>query len=81
MSGIIYVDGADVVATSGHMLVTFKSGGEAFRFHLPGHLALTFRGNVMRDAWQVCCAPDGELVQFRPKSRRKAPRHGKGQPE
>lgn len=71
MSGILYVERATVEATTGHMLVTFESGGEAFRFHLPAHVALTFRHTVMKDAWQVCCAPDAEVVPLRRKRGRK----------
>jgi hypothetical protein len=70
MSGILHIDEAMVEATTGHMLVTFMSGGEAFRFHLPGHVALRFRQSVMRDAWQVCCVPNDPL-KF--KSKRKRP--------
>mgnify|MGYP003383741375 CR=1 FL=1 len=64
MNGVLHIDGAKVEATTGHMLVTFESGGDAFRFHLPAHVALHFRQMVMRDAWQVCCAPDAEVVNF-----------------
>jgi hypothetical protein len=71
MNGVLHIDQAEVEATTGHMLVTFKSGGDAFRFHLPGHIALRFRQHVMRDAWQVCCAPDAEVVKLKTKSRRK----------
>jgi len=63
MSGILYIDQTKVEATTGHMLVTFTSGGELFRFHLPGHVALKFRHTVMRDSWQVCCVPD-EPIKF-----------------
>ena len=76
MSGILYIDGASVEATSGQMLVTFTSGGEDFRFHLPGHVALKFRHKVMADGWQVCCIPDAEVVPIRPSRRgQKAQRH------
>ena len=73
MSGILYVEEAEVSATTGHMLVTFKSGGDSFRFHLPAHEALKFRHAVMRDSWQICCAPDAEVVTLKPQqhSRRK----------
>lgn len=67
MSGVIYVEATAVEATTGHMLVTFKSGGDAFRFHLPAHLALRFRHAVMQDAWQVCCAPDSEVIELKRK--------------
>lgn len=71
MSGVLYIEAATVEATSGRMLVTFTSGGEDFRFHLPGHVALRFRHKVMTDAWQVCCAPDAEVVSLRkPRSRK-----------
>lgn len=69
MSGILYVEGAAVEATTGHMLVTFKSGDDTLRFHLPGHVALKFRHIIMRDAWQVCCAPGADVVKFRSKRR------------
>jgi hypothetical protein len=71
MNGVLFVEGATAVATSGHMLVTFTSGGDSFRFHLPAHTALKFRQVVMTDAWQVCCAPDAEVVPIRPKSRKR----------
>jgi hypothetical protein len=71
VTGVLYVEGAAVEATTGHMLVTFTSGGDAFRFHLPAHVALTFRHVVMRDAWQVCRAPDAEVVKLKPKPRRR----------
>lgn len=71
MNGVLYIERAEVEATTGHMLLTFKSGGDAFRFHLPGHVALRFRQAVMQDAWQVCCAPDAEVVKLKPKRRRK----------
>ena len=67
MKGVILIDRAIVEATTGHMLVTFESGGDTFRFHLPGHIALAFRETVMRDAWQVCCTPDAEVVAINPK--------------
>lgn len=51
MNGVLFIDRAEVEATTGHMLVTFKSGGDAFRFYLPGHVALMFRQAIMRDAW------------------------------
>lgn len=65
MSGVLYIEAASVEATSGQMLVTFKSGGEDFRFHLPANVALKFRQKVMTDGWQVCCAPDAEVVSIR----------------
>ena len=43
MTGILFVEGAAVEAASGRMLVTFTSGGEDFRFHLPANLAIRFR--------------------------------------
>ena len=66
MSGILYIEAASVEATTGQMLVTFKSGGEDFRFHLPANVALLFRQRVMEDGWQVCCAPDASALPFRP---------------
>ena len=42
MNGILYIDEASADATTGHMLVTLKSGGDSFRFHLPGNVALKF---------------------------------------
>ena len=77
MSGVIYVDEAKAEATTGRMLITFNSGGELFRFHLPAHVALMFRQAIMRDAWQVCCVPDADVVQLRPKQRRKSMRSSK----
>lgn len=71
MSGVLYVDETAVEATTGHMLVTFKSGGDAFRFHIPAHVALRFRQAVMQDAWQVCCAPDAEVIELKRKRARK----------
>lgn len=71
MNGVLYIERAEVEATTGHMLVTFNSGGDAFRFHLPAHVALRFRQSVMQDAWQVCCAPDAEVVKFKPKQKRR----------
>jgi hypothetical protein len=65
MNGILHIDETAVEATTGHMLVTFKSGGDAFRFHLPAHVALRFRQAVMQDAWQVCGAPDAELIELK----------------
>jgi hypothetical protein len=52
------------------MRVTFTSGGEDFRFHLPAHVALKFRQRIMTDGWQVCCAPDAEVVRIRPARRK-----------
>ena len=71
MNGILYIDETAVEATTGHMLVTFKSGGDAFCFHLPAHVALRFRQSVMQDAWQVCCAPDAEVIELKRKPTRK----------
>lgn len=71
MSGILFVDAAKVEATSGQMLITFGSGGDAFRFHLPPHIALRFRTSLFRDGWQIVCAPDAEVVELRPKKGRK----------
>lgn len=65
MAGLVLVEGFTVEATSGRMLVTFQSGGDAFRFHLPPHLGLQFRDKVMRDAWQIVCAPSGEVTKLR----------------
>lgn len=64
MTGVLYVEGATVEATSGHMLVTFTSGGDNFRFHLPAHVALRLRHTIMKDGWQVCCAPNAETVSL-----------------
>ena len=64
MSGVLYVEDASVQANSGHMLVTFKSGGDAFRFHLPAHVGVKLREVIMRDGWQVLCAPDAETVSL-----------------
>ena len=72
MNGILHIDETAVEATTGHMLVTFKSGGDAFRFHLPAHVALRFRQAVMQDAWQVCFAPDAEVVRLQPKRKSRA---------
>jgi hypothetical protein len=57
------------------MLVAFESGGDAFRFHVPAHVALLFRHRIMADGWQVCCAPDAEVVSLaarRARARREA---------
>ncbi len=70
MSGLLYIEAVSVKATSGQMLVTFTSGGEDFRFHLPAHVAIGFRHKVMTDAWQVCCAPDAEVVPLKPHARK-----------
>lgn len=64
MAGIIHTDTVNVEATSGHMLVSFTSGGDEFRFHLPKHVAIHLREKVMRDGWQVLCAPDAEVVSL-----------------
>jgi hypothetical protein len=73
MNGILYIDEASANATTGHMLVTFKSGGDRFRFHLPGNLALRFRQSIIKDAWQVCCQPDAEVVKFKPREKSRKP--------
>jgi hypothetical protein len=70
MSGVLYIEAASVEATSGQMLVTFTSGGEDFRFHLPPHVAIKFRQKIIADGWQVCCAPDAEVVPIRPARRK-----------
>ena len=70
MSGVLYIEAASVEATTGQMLVTFTSGGEDFRFHLPAHIAIRFRHEVMTNAWQVCCAPDAEVVPLKPRARK-----------
>ena len=72
MTGILYIEAAAVEATSGRMLLTLTSGGEAFRFHLPANVAIRFRQTIMEDGWQVLCAPNAEVVPFRRKRRRKA---------
>ena len=72
MAGILFVEGAAVEATSGQMLLTLTSGGEDFRFHLPANVAIRFREMILRDGWQVLCAPNAEVVPFRPKRRRGA---------
>lgn len=64
MAGVIHVDGATVEASSGHMLVTFESGGDAFRFMLPKDVGVSFRTKLMLDAWQVLCFPDAEVVSL-----------------
>lgn len=72
MAGILYVEEAAVEATSGKMLVTFTSGGDAFRFHLAPHIALKFRETITRDGWQVLCASDAQVTPLKgqPKRRR-----------
>jgi hypothetical protein len=70
MTGVLYIEEATVEATSGQMLITFKSGGDSFRFHLPPHVALKFRQTIMTDGWQVLCAPDAEVVPLRPTSKK-----------
>jgi hypothetical protein len=67
MAGILFVEDATVEATTGQMLLTFTSGGEDFRFHLPAHIAIRFRQKVMADGWQVVCAPSAEVVTFKRK--------------
>jgi len=69
VSGVLYAEGAKAEATTGHMLVTFTSGGEEFRFHLPANVALKFRQSVITDTWQVCCTPS-EPIKFSKKRRR-----------
>jgi hypothetical protein len=70
MSGILYIDEAAAEATTGHMLVTFVSGGEAFRFHLPGNVALKFRRAIIENTWQVCCVPN-DVLPLKPKRKGK----------
>jgi hypothetical protein len=65
VSGVLYIVETAVEATTGHMPVTFKSGGDNFRFHLPAHVALRFRQAVRRDAWRVCCPPDADVVALK----------------
>jgi hypothetical protein len=71
MNGLLYVEATEVEASSGRMLVTFQSGGDAFRFYIPADVALLFRQRVLEDAWQVCCAPNAEVITLKPKRRRK----------
>jgi hypothetical protein len=68
MSGITFVDSTTVEATTGHMLITFGSGGENIRFHLPAHVAIRFRQAMLKDGWQILCAPDAEVVPLKPGS-------------
>lgn len=70
MNGKVYVDEVLVEATTGQMLITFKSGGDDFRFHLSPHVAVLLRDKIMRDGWQVLCSPDAEVVPF-PRKRAK----------
>ena len=77
MSGVAYVDEAKAEATTGRMPITFYSGGELFRFHLPAHVALMFRQAIIRDAWQVCCVPNADVVHLKPKQTRKSHRSSK----
>ncbi len=72
MNGIVFVESATTKATAGHMLLTFKSGGDAFRFHLPAHLALVFAHAMVRDACQNCGAPGADIIKFSPKNKRKS---------
>ncbi len=67
MSGVLYVDETAVEPTTGHILLSFKSGGNAIRFHIPAHVTLQFRQAVMQGAWQVCCAPDSEVIELKRK--------------
>lgn len=64
MSGILFTEAAAIEANSGHMLVTFTSGGEDFRLYLPAHVALKLRHRILKDGWQVCCAPNAETVSL-----------------
>lgn len=61
MSGIIYVEQTSIEAATDHMLLTFSSGGDEFRFRLSRHLALRFRLEVQRESWPVEAAPDCEI--------------------
>lgn len=70
MNGITFVEKAAVEATSGQMLITFTSGGDAFRFHLSPHVALAFRTLMLRDGWQIVCAPDAEVVKFKKRGKK-----------
>ena len=65
--GILFIEDTAVEATSGQMLITFKSGGDNFRFHLSAHVALRFRQKILADGWQVLCAPNAEVVPFKRK--------------
>ena len=73
MTGVLYTEGASVDSASGRMLVTFTSGGEDVRFHLPANVAVLFRQKIMTDGWQVCCAPNAEVVPIKSKRRRSRP--------
>ena len=64
MTGVLYIDAASIESTSGKMLITFTSGGDDFRFHLSANVAIRFREMIVRDGWQVLCAPNAEVVQF-----------------
>jgi len=61
------------------MRVTFESGGDQFCFHLPAHIAIMLRETIMRDGWQVLCAPDAETVSLaarRARSKRETRKKG-----
>lgn len=64
MAGILYTEAAAIDANSGRMLVTFTSAGEDFRFHLPAYIALLLRERILRNGWQVCCAPNAQTVSL-----------------
>ena len=62
MNGIVFVESAEVEAATDHMLLTFESGDDKFRFRLSRHLARRFRHDVQRNGWAVDCAPDCEVL-------------------
>jgi hypothetical protein len=80
MNGVLFVEDAKVEATTSRMLVTFTSGGDQFRFHIPAHTALKFRERIMRETWQVCCAPNADVVKLKPKKMRRLTRSIEGKP-
>lgn len=71
MAGILFIEDTAVEATSGQMLITLKSGGEDFRFHLSANVALRFRQKILADGWQVLCAPNAKVVPFKPKRQKR----------
>lgn len=68
----IYTDEVTIDASSDRLLMTITSGDETFNFHLPRAVAIAFEQQVKRNAWPIHCAPDGELVPFKPQRRKGA---------
>ena len=75
MAGLIYidkVDRADIECSTDRLVLRLKSDGDKIGLMFSRHAAIMLMEYLKRETWQLHCAPDGELIELKPKAKRKA---------